>query len=514
MKSFTLKILVVSASIFSFSLTNAIAQETFEEWKKKQMEEYEAFKEERDRKFMKYLNSAWKAVGAEKAIKQYEEPKPESLPEADPNPKDANLNPGGNDEQQSTVRVNIPKTSTGDRVTSERNAKADRGNLSKISPEEQKSEEALELETARTEFYRVPLAFRFDPQMDFTIGDEVNKKSISNYWKTMSSSQYSSTLERALAAIAQLQLNDWGFTRLLYQIGGEIYGESHNERVLFTWFMLSKADYTAKVGYNKDNIFLLTPSQNQLYNTDYFRLGEDREKYYVFVFNEAEPKPQNVRTYEGNYPDADTKMNYHVKDAPFLEQDSLTKTLTFSYAGEDYSFDVSINDNLISYYTMYPQADLEVYFSADVTPEIRTGLLGNLRPLIDGKSEYEAVNMILRFVQTAFEYQVDHEQFGKEKYLFPAETLFYPASDCEDRTILFAYLVRQLTGLDVIGLRYPSHISTAVRFTEPPEGDNIDSISVDGTTYTVADPTYKWADVGMSMPKHKDKQPTVLKLDG
>ena len=50
------------------------------------------------------------------------------------------------------------------------------------------------------------------------------------------------------------------------------------------------------------------------------------------------------------------------------------------------------------------------------------------------------------------------------------EPLFYPYSDCEDHSVLFAYLVRELPGLEVIGLDYPGHVATAVRFSRVSRG--------------------------------------------
>ena len=504
------------------SSSQLFAQETFEEWKKKQMEEYQSFKEERDKEFMKYLEAAWEVVESKDGSKQYDEAKPISLPEATVSEKKPDID-NKSDKKQPVdvadlpdVAVTIPPDVV-DKKPPESPEKPTRPDLSVIRPTDSKTpsdgdekDKNQTLQTAKTTFYNVPIAFRYDPKINYQLnfGDEIDKKSISNYWKVMGSSNYESLLNRALTARDQLRLNDWGFTRLLYQMGGNIYGTNHNANVLFTWFMLSKANYTAKVGYNNHTIFLLTPSQNRLYNTDYFRL--DGDKYYVFEFDETERKPQNVYTYKGTYPEANRKLSYRIANSPLLESDSLTKSLTFSYRGEEHVFDVNLNNTLISYYKTYPQADLDIYFSADVAPEISTGLVGALRPIIQGKSEYEAVNMILRFVQTAFEYQVDDEQFGREKYLFPEETLFYPASDCEDRSILFAYLVRQLTGLEIVGLRYPSHLAVAVHFTQPPEGDHV---KVDGHTYTMADPTYKYADVGMTMPHLKDQNPIVLKFD-
>ncbi len=119
------------------------------------------------------------------------------------------------------------------------------------------------------------------------------------------------------------------------------------------------------------------------------------------------------------------------------------------------------------------------------------------------------MNIILRFVQTAFKYQTDQVQFGKEKAFFAEEIVFYPASDCEDRSILFAYLVQNILDLQVIALDYPGHISTAVMFDGDIKGDKI---RFDNKTYIVCDPTYVNADVGMTMPRFKNVKPEIITL--
>jgi len=126
---------------------------------------------------------------------------------------------------------------------------------------------------------------------------------------------------------------------------------------------------------------------------------------------------------------------------------------------------------------------------------------------MQGMSEQQAVNFLLRFVQTSLKYETDEQQFGEENYLFPEETLFYPYSDCEDRAILFAWLVESLLGLQVIGLDYPGHVAAAVHFNETVSGD---SVSYQGKRYVVTDPTYTNASAGMTMPDFKKFKPTVI----
>ena len=85
-----------------------------------------------------------------------------------------------------------------------------------------------------------------------------------------------------------------------------------------------------------------------------------------------------------------------------------------------------------------------------VSDEVASSILPPLQDAIQGKTETDAANILLNFVQTAFLYQTDHEQFGYEKPFFVEETFYYPYCDCEDRAVLYAYLVKELLGLDIV----------------------------------------------------------------
>jgi hypothetical protein len=61
--------------------------------------------------------------------------------------------------------------------------------------------------------------------------------------------------------------------------------------------------------------------------------------------------------------------------------------------------------------------------------------------------------------------------------------------------------------LDVVILDFPGHIATAVELSNPTQGD---SWKFNGKRYTVADPTYINANIGMTMPQYKNTQPKLL----
>jgi len=151
--------------------------------------------------------------------------------------------------------------------------------------------------------------------------------------------------------------------------------------------------------------------------------------------------------------------------------------------------------------------DIQYYPQQGLPDATAQQLLNQLKPLIKGRSELDAVNLLLRFVQTAFTYKTDEQQFDQENYLLPIETLHYPYSDCEDRAAIFSWLVESLLGLDAVLLDYPGHIAAAVHFNQTPPGD---SLSHKGKTYTVTDPTFINANAGMAMPQFKNNKPKIL----
>ena len=125
-------------------------------------------------------------------------------------------------------------------------------------------------------------------------------------------------------------------------------------------------------------------------------------------------------------------------------------------------------------------------------------------------SQEDAANLLINFVQTAFRYMTDDEQWGYERPFFPEETLYYPYSDCEDRSILYARLVRELLGLDVVFLHYPGHLATAVCFEEDVQGDHI---VLDDKKYIVCDPTYINATIGMQMPTMNGCEVKIVRIN-
>jgi len=100
-------------------------------------------------------------------------------------------------------------------------------------------------------------------------------------------------------------------------------------------------------------------------------------------------------------------------------------------------------------------------------------------------------------------------KFGYERAFFADENFFYPYNDCEDRSILYALLIKDLLGLEVVLLHYPLHLATAVHFPENITGDYL---TIDGKKFIVCDPTYIGASIGTAMPQYKNASANVIRL--
>ena len=176
-----------------------------------------------------------------------------------------------------------------------------------------------------------------------------------------------------------------------------------------------------------------------------------------------------------------------------------------------------MNKNLMDFYTDYPTSydgkDMMTrwayYANTPVSSEVKDEVYPQLKQQIGNAPKLMAANMLLNWVQMGLTYAYDEKVWGYDRAFFAEESLFYPFCDCEDRSILFSHLIRDLLDLDVVLVYYPGHLYTAVCFNEDVTGDYI---MVNGRKFTVADPTYYNANVGKTMSKMDNSKAKVILL--
>lgn len=483
---------IVMLLLFTSAVSNVNAQD-FDEWKKEHKEEFQDFKDKRDVEFLKMLEEVWLQVDGVETKPTFEEPKFDNIPRAEESLFKLQAGEVKEDEERVTVKKLIRYINHDEPVTGSKSLEPYSNLTGSIASE--------------LIFYDVKVPFYYFPNNIVRFQGRPNKEALKAYWEEMSKTEYNILLDRLSVAIKQMNLNDWGVLNLSYKLGEEVYGNSENNIRLFVWFMMTKLGYEIKTGFNSRHVYLLMPSKNRISNTSFFTLKGRR--YYVFDTGENFSRPGRLTTYDGQYPNSNKIFSLSTQEIPVLPDSTQMRKVRFTWKNKEYSFDVPYNENIIDYYRRFPTSDFHIYTMAENSNKTLQALHDNLGTIINEKSPEEALNILLRFVQTAFEYKTDKDQFGKQKFMLPEEIFYYNYSDCDDRAILFAFLVNHLLGYDVVGLRYPGHLATAVSVGDTLQGD---SFTYEGKQYVVADPTYINSTLGMSMPKFRRSSPEITTL--
>lgn len=359
-------------------------------------------------------------------------------------------------------------------------------------------------------FYGTPCSVRFD------LGKKAMLKgcredSVADMWEQLCTDDYNNILYDTQELRKSLNLCDWAYLKLTESVAGEVYGPGTNEAVVLSAFLMNQSGFRIRMGRSgEDRIHLLIATADDIYDRLYWKM--DNTRYYMtenveisgmYVFETAFPNEQALRLSIDKEPHFISKMTPDRTLKP-----KRTKELSVTS---------SINENLLSFYDGYPASHIRNnkysqwyhYANAPVGDDVKERIYPGLKEAIDGKTQAQAANIIIDFVQTAFEYKTDDEVWGRERTFFPEETLYYPYCDCEDRAILFSRLVRDLMGLDVVLVYYPGHLATAVSFTEDVSGDHL---VIKDRKYVICDPTYIGATIGMTMPGLEGADVRILSL--
>lgn len=310
---------------------------------------------------------------------------------------------------------------------------------------------------------------RFNPA-DKVVVTGTDENAIADAIQAMDANKYDNTLLDCLAIREGLKLSDWAYLQLIDALAEKIYGKDENSAALFTMYMYMMSGYKVRIGATDGNIYMLFACEEQIYNKNMFIVGGT-------LFYGIDDLPARM----------------HICEAPFEKEQELSLVLKsgqrFAYKGSaprrivakdypDVSVEVSVNENLMKFYDTYPTSHIgdnemtrwAMYANVELDERVRNRIYPTLSSAISGLSEVEAVNRLLNIVQTGLVYGYDSEIWGEDRVFFAEESLYYPYSDCEDRTVLFSRLVRDLVGLDVALVMVPGHMLAAVNMKSDVHG--------------------------------------------
>lgn len=451
----------------------------FDDFREELQGEYDGFRKEINAVYADFLSKAWKEY------RLFEGKKPDKTPKP--------LFPILSQDEKNTQEVLI-KT---EEVTNS-------------SPIEETESQNLFKETSPgttpsllIDYFGAKLQFHYQNQ-SFRLST-ITERLVGNLWRDMAESRSSSLLAELFHYKETMQMNDWAYFLLTKQLTSHLSGLQNEEsRIIFQHFLLVQSGYDARLARVDRFLVLLLPILEKVYarpyleidGKTYYVLSEKDLKSYSNIFTYQLPKKLIRKPYV-------SLMIHKELVLPMLPKPFCIKAAGLEVKGE-------VNSHIIHFYQQHLSCELPVYARAATDARLSKQLITSLAAQINKDSPITALNQLLAWVQKGFHYQTDGQQFGYEKPFFIEENFYYPASDCEDRAILFAYLVRNLLKKKVVLLDYPGHVATAVCMEEEFKGAYI---LLNGKRYIVCDPTYVNAKAGNVMPSCRGKEAKLIKLE-
>lgn len=483
-KIFSISIIFLFISLTALSQDVNSFRAEFENFRNQAFNTYSDFREECNRKYCEFLKSAWEDYTAfmpvESPFKEEDRPpviyKEEDRAEWQSIPHDEVIPPP------------VPEP-----------------NPEPISPIE--SHPLVHLYDFDFSFYNTEMKVRL-PKERISL-DSCRGEDIAVVWDMLSDDDYDAVLYDCLTLRDKLNLCDWAYLQMIWQLSSMYLGTGTDEATVMAAYIFSQSGYSMRLAESEGHLCLLYGSDHKIYRRPYYVL--DGNKYYPYNSDAVHLKVCDFAF------EKEKGLSLQVSAVPSF---AMSAGEPRHLQAERYTtaVDVAVNSNLVEFYNSYPASEINdnfmtgwaMYANAPLDRNIKEQLYPELSYVLEGKTENEAVDILLDFVQTAFAYEYDEEIWGKERFFFAEESLFYPYCDCEDRSILFSRLVRDLVNLEVVLVYYPGHLATAVKFCNHVEGDNID---LNGDRFVICDPTYIGAPIGMTMPGMENEKACILLLE-
>lgn len=357
-------------------------------------------------------------------------------------------------------------------------------------------------------FFGTPLTVRKAPTA-YPRLRSADQNDVADMLEMLSTTPFNNMLLDCIGLKKTMHLDDWPYLLAAKALSESIYGKDSNEAAVLLAYILSQSGYKIRLARATDKLDVVFASKHIIYHKPYFTVGNDRYYFIDRPLAKAEICPASFSS--------EKPLSLWINSSPVLSCQKSESRYVKSERYPDFKFDFSVDCNLIKLFDTYPTSEIggdfmmrwAMYATTPMSELTRSELYPKVNDLVAGLSKKEAVERILNWIQTGFVYEYDDKVWGGDRAFFPEETLFYPYCDCEDRSILFTRMVKDLLRLDCMLVYYPGHLASAVCFDSDVEGDYI---QYGGKRYVVCDPTYIGAKIGYTMPNMDNSKAKVLVL--
>lgn len=450
----------------------------FKAFKEQTETEFERFRRERNEEYAKFLRKAWAPFHSSPAI---------------PAPKDDDIGPLM---VESNEAVAAPTTASVS-VLIDEFIKLPK--LIRKRPEPAEPIEEVPMPTPKESLKNDDMmkhSFTFC-DMEFTVRVDrsnlfklrrLSEGQVANAWSELSTRKYTNLVYDCIQLRDDLHLCDWAYLQMLQQMSEQLFGENTNEAVLLAAYIYCQTGYEMRLAFADKKLCMMVASEHLIYNWSYYKIGG--KNYYPLT-----KQTGAMHVCACKYP-REQPLSLQILEQQKIASSSSNIAVTHR-STRDADMDISINADkgMLDFYSSYPTSMLggnmltrwAMYANAPASENMRSQVYPQIQKAIDGCDQLTAVNKILNWIQTGFEYEYDDTVWGYDRAFFPEESMYYRYCDCEDRSILFTRIVRDLIGLKCVLVYYPGHLAAAVDITE---GDVTGKyVECEGRKFFIADGT-------------------------
>ncbi|MBQ2362451.1 MAG: hypothetical protein II287_02445 [Bacteroidaceae bacterium] len=360
-------------------------------------------------------------------------------------------------------------------------------------------------------FYGTSVGVSLDATNSFALKN-LDEVSIADAWRIMGDGRFDAMVSDCLEMRRKLHLSDWAYLQMLNELATSFWGGQKNEATLMTAYVYSQSGYKMRLAKTDTRIVMLYASKHQIFGKSYFVL-DDKDTYYYIM---GDQNVDGLLICQASFP-SEKSMSLCFRENPLFTTCTTTVKNRKSINTELECATVS-DEHLLNYYSTYPSSMLNdnpmtrwaIYANTPLSNVAKETLYPQLKQAMAALTQTEKVMVLLDWVQNAFVYEYDDKVWGDDRAFFADESLYYPYCDCEDRSILFTRMVRDLIGLPCLLVYYPGHLAAAVCFDEKVNGDYI---MVGNNRFIVCDPTYINAPIGATMPGMDNSSAKVIVLE-
>lgn len=368
-------------------------------------------------------------------------------------------------------------------------------------------------------FFEKELIMNVDVKTRFSMLS-ISEFQVSWAWKKLTATSFSTIIKEMDKFRTQLQLNDWGVYLLISQLADQIFTDKQvNEKKVFIAFMLTHAGYNVKLGRagkgtgREARLHLLIPFKTKV---DEWKTEIEGKTYYTWTgkdddgLNMTYAATDDLYSYRKNMKMAKADLDLAIKYVPLMGSKTSQKAVS---SKSKYLQEVKITwtNSLTEFYDTYPCTILPIYANTPLSESTTKSLHQSFQPALDNMSKTEFVGELLFWFYHAFQYRLDEV----ERPFFSEQTVKSLYNDCEDRAVLFARILKEIAGLDVVLVVFEgkdgkiSHVATGICFEEKVTGE---SKIYNGKKYTICDPSDKRCAIGRTLDEYRDSKHEIIEL--